>query len=414
MTDALEKSRVRLGFIPLNDCAPMAAAQEKGFFAEEGLTVDLSREASWANIRDKVQVGVLDGAHMLAPMAVASSLGIGGERVEMAVPMALNLNGSAITVSRAMADAMRMLDPEGMAARPRTARPLKRLIEMRRRGGQPPLTFGVVFPYSIHNYELRYWMAAGGVDPDRDVRLKVIPPPRLVGQLSAGEIDGFCVTAPWNALAVHEGLGEILLFSSEWWGSGPDKVFGMRADWADRHPNTTQALLRALLKAAVWADAPENRAEMAAILARMIYVDVPEDVVRLSLVGSPPYAPGEAGSASLDYLVYHRYAASFPWRSHAIWFLSQMVRWGQAPRNADFAAAAQVYRPDLYRIAARQLNQPAPLVDLKREGEHDRPWTLDAATSPIAMAADSFLDGAVFDPTCPVEYIDGFAAAQDA
>ena len=414
MTDALEKSRVRLGFIPLNDCAPMAAAQEKGFFAEEGLEVELSREASWANIRDKVQVGVLDGAHMLAPMAVASSLGIGGERVPMAVPMALNLNGSAITVSRAMADAMRALDPEGMAARPRTARPLKRLIEARRRSGQPPLTFGVVFPYSIHNYELRYWMAAGGVDPDRDVRLKVIPPPRLVGQLSAGEIDGFCVTAPWNALAVHEGLGEILLFSSEWWGSTPDKVFGMRADWAERHPATIQALLRALLKAAVWADAPEHRAEMAVILARTVYVDVPEDVVRLSLVGSPPYAPGEAGSESLDYLVYHRYAASFPWRSHAIWFLSQMVRWGQAPRGVDFAAAAEVYRPDLYRIAAKRLGQSAPLIDLKREGEHSRPWTLDVATAPIAMAADSFLDGAVFDPGSPLEYVDGFAATQGA
>jgi hypothetical protein len=328
--------------------------------------------------------------------------------------MALNLNGSAITVSRAVADAMRLVDPEGMAARPRTARPLKRLIEMRRRGGQPPLTFGVVFPYSIHNYELRYWMAAGGVDPDRDVRLKVIPPPRLVGQLSAGEIDGFCVGAPWNALAVHEGLGEILLFSSEWWGSGPDKVFGMRADWAERHPATTQALLRALLKAAVWADAPENRAEMAAILARVIYVDVPEEVVRQSLIGSPPYAQGEAGSESLDYLVYHRYAASFPWRSHAMWFLSQMVRWGQAPHGADFAAAADVYRPDLYRIAARQLNQPAPLIDLKREGEHSRPWTLEAATAPIAMAADSFLDGAVFDPASPLEYVDRFAAAQGA
>ena len=414
MTDAPEKSRVRLGFIPLNDCAPMAAALEKGFFAEEGLEVELSREASWANIRDKVQVGVLDGAHMLAPMAVASSLGIGGEQVAMAVPMALNLNGSAITVSRTVADAMRALDPESMAERPRTARPLKRLIEARRRGGQPPLTFGVVFPYSIHNYELRYWMAAGGIDPDRDVRLKVIPPPRLVDQLGAGEIDGFCVTAPWNGLAVHEGLGEILLFASEWWGSTPDKVFGMRADWAERHPATTQALLRALLKAAVWADAPENRAEMAAILAGVAYVDAPAEVVRLSLVGSPPYAPGEAGSESLDYLVYHRYAASFPWRSHAIWFLSQMVRWGQSPRNADFAAAAEVYRPDLYRIAAKALGQPAPLIDLKREGEHSRPWTLEAATAPIAMAADSFFDGSVFDPTAPLAYADGFAATQGA
>ncbi len=404
----LEKSELRLGFIPLNDCAPLVAAAEKGFFAAEGLDVTLSREASWANVRDRVSIGLLDGAHMLAPMPVAASLGLGGDKAAMAAPMALNLNGSAITVSKAVAEAMRAADPAAMAEHPRTARPLRRLIEARRAAGETPLTFAVVFPYSIHNYELRYWLAAGGVHPDRDIRLKVAPPQRMVEQLAAGEIDGFCVTAPWNGLAVHQGLGEIMLYASEWWSAGPDKVFGLRADWMEEHPNTVRAAVRALLKAAAWSDQPENRAELASILSRPGYVGAPEEVVRLSLVGSPPYAQGQDMGASHDYLVYHRYAASFPWRSHAVWFLSQMIRWGQAPRESDFAAAAGVYRPDIFRAAAADLGEPAPLVDFKREGIHHAPWTLTDATSPIPMAADAFLDGAVFDPADPLGYVDGF------
>ena len=273
---SLEKPNVKLGFIALTDCAPLVVAQEMGFFAAEGIEASLVREASWANVRDRVAAGLLDGAHMLGPMAVAQSLGLGGERTDIIVPFALNLNGSAITVSRAIAEALRSLDPAGMAARPRAARGLKRLIDQRRARGQPPLTFAVVFPYSIHNYELRYWLAAGGVHPDRDIRLAIVPPPRMVEKLAAGEIDGFCVTAPWNALAVHQGLGEIMLYASEWWGAGPDKVFGVTREWAGRHPATLRALLRALLRAAVWADAPDRRAELAAMLARPEYVGVPE------------------------------------------------------------------------------------------------------------------------------------------
>ena len=410
----LEVAHVKLGFIALSDCAPLAVAAEHGLFEAEGLHVTLVREASWANIRDKVAAGVLDGAHMLGPMPIAQSLGLGVEPTAMVVPMGLNLNGSAITVSKAVADALRALDPDAMAARPRSAGVLRRLIEARRARGDAPLTFAVVFPYAVHNYQLRYWLAAAGVDPDRDVRLVVVPPPRMVERLASGDIDGFCVTAPWNGLAVSQGLGEIMLYASEWWGACPDKVFGVTRDWAERRPATLQALLRAMLKAAVWADEATNRPALARLLARPEYVGVAEAVLALSLMGSPPYTAGDPAGPSLDYIVYHRYAANMPWRSHARWFASQMVRWGQAPRDLDFAAAASVYRPDLFRVAAAEVGQAYPAQDSKLDGVHAAPWTLAEASEPMAMAADAFLDDAVFDPADPLAYADRFAIRRTA
>ena len=409
------KTDLRLGFIALNDCAPLVVASEQGFFRQEGLCVTLSREASWANVRDKVAVGALDGAHMLAPMTLAASLGVGGERTPICVPLSLNLNGSAVTVTRALADALREVDPEGMAQKPRSARPLARLIAARRERGEPLLTFAVVFPYSMHNYELRYWMAQAGIDPDRDVRLVVVPPPRMAPRLRAGDIDGFCVGAPWNAVSVSEGAGEILIYASELWRLGPDKVFGVTDAFAAANPDTLQAMLRALLRAAAWADAPHNRAELASVLARPEYVGAPEEIVRLSRVGAPPYVAGEPGPGSLDYIVYHRYAASFPWRSHAVWFLSQMLRWGQVGEGLDIAAAAEaVYRPDLFRAAAAELGEPAPLVDEKVEGAHPVAWTLDEASAPIAMAPDLFFDGKVFDAAQPAAYAASFQITRAA
>jgi nitrate/nitrite transport system substrate-binding protein len=405
----LELTDLRLGFIALNDAGPVIAAKEKGFFAAEGLDVALSREASWANVRDKVSVGLLDGAHMLAPVPIACSLGLSGPVTPMITPFSLNLNGSAITVSRPLAEAMRAIDPAGMAAHPRTARPLRAVIEARRAAGQAPLTFAVVFPFSMHNYELRYWLAEAGIDPDRDLRLVITPPPRMAARIASGEVDGFCVTAPWNALAVAQGHGEIMIYASEIWRVGPDKVFGVTADWAQRHPQTLLALIRALLRAAVWCDAAENRGELGAILAGDAYLQTPVAVIRQSLLGTPPYALGEAGEASLDYIIYHRYAASFPWRSHAVWFLTQMLRWGQIDATVDIAATAEaVYRPDLFRLAAAQLGEPAPLVDEKVEGAHSAAWLLDEASQPIRMAPDTFFDGRLFDAAQPERYARSF------
>ena len=228
----------------------------------------------------------------------------------------------------------------------------------------------------------------------------------MVGLLRSGEIDGFCVTAPWNALAVSEGIGEILVYASELWRAGPDKVFGVTRAWGDENPEALRALVRALLKGAAWADAPDNRAALADILARPHYVDAPAAVVAQSLLGSPDYSAASPGSPSRDYLIYHRYAASFPWRSHALWFLSQMLRWGQIGPEIDLAAVAQaVYRPDLFRQAAADLGEPAPSIDAKVEGAHAEDWTQDG----IPMAPDLFMDGRVFDPAKASDYAANFA-----
>jgi NitT/TauT family transport system ATP-binding protein/nitrate/nitrite transport system substrate-binding protein len=329
-------SAIRLGFIPLTDCAPLAVAEAKAFFADEGLDVALSREAAWATIRDKVAVGALDGAHMLAPMALAAGLAPGGGSARLVAPLALNLNGSAITVSRGLAEALDRLDPDMAGAR--TARPLARLIAARREVGSAPLTLAVVFPYSVHNYELRFWLAEAGIDPDEDCRLVVTPPPRMAEQLRAGVIDGFCVGAPWSAMAVADGAGKTLAYAGDIWRDRPDKVLGVTADWAQARPAELSALVRALVRAAAWCDEGENRAELAAILAREDYVGAEADLIARSL--------GETE------MVFHRGDAGFPWVSHAAWFLAQMRRWGQIGPEVDVAAeAARVYRPDLFRAA---------------------------------------------------------------
>jgi nitrate/nitrite transport system substrate-binding protein len=412
---SVDRTDLRLGFIPLSDAAPLIVAKAQGLFEAEGLDVTLAREASWANIRDKVSAGLLDGAHMLAPLPLACTLGLSGPATPMITPFSLNLNGSAITVSKALAEAMRAADPEGMTRRPRTARPLKALIDARRAAGQPPLTFAVVFPFSMHNYELRYWLAEGGIDPDHDLRLVITPPPRMAARLASGEIDGFCVTAPWNGLAVAQGTGEIVIYASEIWRVGPDKVFGVTAQWAQRHADTLQAVIRALLRASIWCDEPANRAELGSILARADYLDAPVEVISQSLLGSPPYTQEEPGEPSLDYIIYHRYAASFPWRSHAVWFLTQMRRWGQVGPEVDVAQVAEsVYRPDLFRLAAAALGEPAPLVEEKVEGAHASAWQLDEASlAPIRMAPDLFFDGRLFDAGQPERYARGFAIGRE-
>ena len=396
------RTDLRLGFIALSDCAPLVVAHEKGLFAREGLNVELSREVSWANIRDKVAMGALDGAHMLAPLPLAVNLGVSGEQTRMIAPLSLNLNGSAITVSKTLAAAMRAAAPDVMAARPRLAGAMRETIAERAAAGAPPLTFAVVFPFSIHNYQLRYWLAAAGIDPDRDVRIVVTPPARMTARLAQGDIDGFCVGAPWGAQAVADNHGETLIHASEIWKAGPDKVFGLTEAWAERHPETLGAILRALIQAGAWADAPENRRELASILSHARYVDAPEDVVARSL---PGLSAGATLIDSADDIIFHRFAAGFPWRSHAVWFLSQMIRWGQIPADIDIAtAAASAYRPDLYRVAARELGIPTPMVDEKVEGLHSAAWMLDEATTPISMSPDLFFDGRPFDAAQPLRY----------
>ena len=368
---------LNLGFIPLTDCAPLAVGKAKGFFAGQNLDVTLSREASWATVRDKVAIGALDAAHMLAPMTLAASLGIGGSDVPMVAPLALNRNGAAFTISAALGQALRRLEPEAMAQTPPSAQTLARLIAERKRAGEPALTFAVVFPYSIHNYALRYWLGQAGIDPDRDVRLIVTPPVRMVDQLRAGTIDGFCVGAPWNAVAVSEGLGEVLIRASEIWPGGSDKVLGTTQAWSKSNPEALQALLRALLQAGAWADAPDNRAELSELLGQPEYLGARAELI---------------GQGLDEEILFQTKGSACPVPSQGVWFLTQMMRWGQIPTHIDpVVAAAEVYRPDLYRTAAKSLGLEAVEPQLSV----DEP--------------EVFFDGHPFRPNEAVSYARAFA-----
>jgi two-component system, oxyanion-binding sensor len=409
-SDGLEKTQLTFGIIPLTDCAPIVVAKEKGFFAKHGLDVTVSKEASWANIRDKVSLGQLDGAHMLAGMPIAATLGVGATQKDTVTAFSMDLNGNGITVSNDLYARMMEADPEAMKSpRPTSARALKKVIDADKKAGKEPMTFAMVFPVSTHNYEIRYWMASAGINPDQDVRLIVIPPPQMVANLAANNIVGYCVGEPWNQRAVEMGIGKSIITNYEIWNNNPEKVFGVTKEWADANPGSHKAAVKALIEAAQWMDKAENRKEVVNIISAKSYVNAPTSVVDNSMTGTWTYDKAAGPVAMPDFNVFYRYAATFPWHSHAIWFLTQMVRWGQIDKAIDFKKVAEsVYLPDLYREAAKDLGLPAPTTNFKTEGTHSKPWTLDKATKPIAMGPDKFFDGMTFDPSKPVDYLKGF------
>jgi len=342
MTGAL-----RIGFIPLVDAAALIIAVDNGFTAAEGLDVTLVREVSWSNVRDKLNIGLFDAAHLLAPVAIASSLGIGHVKVPIAAPFNLGVNGNAITVSPAL-HAELMANVEGDRFDPMaTALALARVVAKRRRDGAEPLTFAMTFPFSTHNYQLRFWMAAGGVDPDEDVRLVVLPPPYMVDSLAGGHVDGFCVGAPWNSIAVDQGRGHILHFVSDILGHAAEKVLALRQSWAEKNPDVMAALVRACAHAAAFIEA--NRADAAAILARPERIGVAAEIIQRTLEGRLKISPDGSVRESKHYLLVGREEAARPDPAQAAWLYSQMVRWGQTPLSSDALRTAMgVFRRDIY------------------------------------------------------------------
>ena len=355
---------LRIGFIPLADAAALIVAVDKGFCAAEGLDVTLVREVSWSNVRDKLNIGMFDAAHLLAPVAIASSLGLGHVKVPIVAPFNLGINGNAITVSPALHAAI-MAEINGDLFDPMvTALALARVVAARRKSGAEPLTFGMTFPFSTHNYQLRFWMAAGGVDPDEDVRLVVLPPPYMVDSLANGHVDAFCVGAPWNSVAVDLGVGHILHFVSDILVRAVEKVLAVRQDWSEKNPDVVAGLIRAHNRAAEFIEQPQNRAEAARILSSPERIGVDADVIQRTLDGRLKISPDGTMRESSRYLLVGRQGAARPDPVQAAWLYAQMVRWGQTSVSPEALKVAQaVFRPDLYDAALGREAKPTEASD---------------------------------------------------
>ena len=369
---------LHIGFIPLIDAAALIVAADKGFAAAEGLDVTLVREVSWSNVRDKLNIGLFDAAHLLAPVAIASSLGLGHVKVPISAPFNLGLNGNAITVSPALHAAI-MAQIDGDRFDPMaTALALSRVVAARRNSGAEPLTFAMTFPFSTHNYQLRFWMAAGGIDPDEDVRLVVLPPPYMVDSLASGHVDAFCVGAPWNSIAVDLGVGHILHFVSDILARAAEKVLAVRQSWSEKNPQIVAALVRAASHAAEFIEQPQNRAEAARILSAPERIGVDAEVIQRTLDGRLKISPDGTMRASDRYLLIGREGAGRPDPVQAAWLYAQMVRWGQTSISAEALQTAKgVFRPDLYDAALGHQGKGA-----------DAPHTIGAFAGPAFDAND--------------------------
>jgi NitT/TauT family transport system ATP-binding protein len=336
---------ITAGFIPLTDAAPLIVAHEKGFAAEEGIALDLVREVSWANIRDKLSVGLFDAAHMIAPLALASAAGIGHVKVPMIAPVTLALNGNAITISTAFAREI-----GGVPDDPSAVLPLMRAaIARRREAGLNPPTFGVTFPFSNHNYILRAYLAAGGIDPDEDVQLVVIPPPLMVGSLERGLIDGFCVGSPWNSVAVDRGIGHIVAPGSALFRAIPEKVLAIGGALADGDPDAAQALTAAVVKGAAWCADPANATTLAEMLADPRHLDVSAALILRTIEGRLVFAPGGPSREVPDFIRFDVPGAIRPDAARMTWLYAQMVRWRQAPLDLGMAGRIDaLLRPGMF------------------------------------------------------------------
>ncbi len=413
---AVEKDELKFGFIKLTDMAPLAIAYEKGYFEDEGLYVTLEPQANWKVLLDRVITGELDGAHMLAGQPLAATIGFGTE-AHIVTPFSMDLNGNGITVSNEVWELMKPhlpTDADGKVLHPIKADALKKVVDRFKAEGKP-FKMGMVFPVSTHNYELRYWLAAGGIHPGfysptditgqirADALLSVTPPPQMPATLEAGTIHGYCVGEPWNQQAVFKGIGVPVITDYEIWKNNPEKVFGITAGFAAQYPNTTLALTKALIRAAKWLDENDNanRAEAVRILARPEYVGADAEVIANSMTGTFEYEKGDKRAVP-DFNVFYRYYATYPYYSDAVWYLTQMRRWGQIAEARDDAwydaTARKVYRPDIYLAAARLL------VEEGKAAKADFPWDTDGYRAPQS----EFIDGVTFDGRKPNDYLRQF------
>ena len=415
-----EKEELKFGFIKLTDMAPLAIAYEKGFFEDEGLYVTLEAQANWKVLLDRVIDGQLDGAHMLAGQPLGATIGF-GTQAHIITAFSMDLNGNGITVSNDIWEQMKPHIPkqaDGKPVHPIKADYLKPVVDKYKAEGKP-FKMGMVFPVSTHNYELRYWLAAGGIHPgyyapkkgdtsgmiSADAQLSVTPPPQMPSTMEAGTIYGYCVGEPWNQQAVFKGIGVPVITDYEIWKDNPEKVFGVSKAWADKYPQTHIAVVKAMIRAAQWLDADSNanRPEAVKILAKPYYVGADAEVIANSMTGTFEYEKGDKRPVP-DFNVFFRYNATYPYYSDAIWYLTQMRRWGQIPDHKPdswyMETARKVYRPDIYRAAAEEL-----IADGVMKATDFPEFAKESGFKPPQK---EFIDGVTYDGTKPNDYLEKF------
>ncbi|MEQ1439089.1 CmpA/NrtA family ABC transporter substrate-binding protein [Fontimonas sp. SYSU GA230001] len=417
----LEKEELKFGFIKLTDMVPLAIAYEKGFFEDEGLFVTLEAQANWKVLLDRVISGELDGAHMLSGQPLGATIGF-GTKADVITAFTMDLNGNAITMSNAVWAEMKKNLPmkDGKPVHPISAAALKPVVESYKKQGKP-FNVGVVFPVATHNYEMRYWLAAGGLHPgyyapakgdvtgqlNADVLISVTPPPQMPATMEAGTIYGYCVGEPWNQQAVFKGIGAPVITDYDIRNNISEKVFGVTQKWADENPNTHIAVVKALIRAGHWLDANNNanRKEAAKIISKPQYVGADYEVIANSMTGVFEYEKGDVRPAA-DFNVFFRYHATYPYTSDAVWYLTQMRRWGQIaeakPDSWYIETAKKVFRADIYRKAAEALIA---------EGKMKKADFPDFATETGFRPAEhtTFIDGVEYDGRQPNAYLSKFA-----
>ena len=417
---AVEKDELKLGFIKLTDCAPIVIAKEKGFFDDEGLSVEVIAQSNWKVLLDNVITGNIDGAHMLSGQPIAATIGI-GTKADIVTPFTMDLNGNGITVSNSVWAQMQENDPELDTDKPKhpiSAASLKPIADEMLAEGKK-LQLGMVFPVSTHNYELRYWLAASEIHPgfysesdvagrtDAEVELSVTPPPQMPATLEAGTISGYCVGEPWNQQAIAKGIGVPVTTNYDIWKNNPEKVFGVTRKFADENPLTLVAMTKALIRAGKWLDATDasgkliNREEACRILSQPNYVGADFEIISKSMTGTFTFQKTDVRDMP-DFNVFFKYDCTYPWYSDGVWFLTQMRRWGQIseakPASWYFETAKKVYLPEVYMKAAKMLVEEGFLT------EKEITMTEDG----YKPATSDFIDGNLYDGKKPIEYINSF------
>jgi nitrate/nitrite transport system substrate-binding protein len=381
-----EVSGAKLGFIALTDAAPLFVGKEKGIFAKYGMPdVEVLKQASWGTTRDNLVLGGagngIDGAHILSPMPYLISAGRVTQNnvpVPMYILARLNLNGQCISVAKEYLDAKIGLD----------TKPFRAALEKKKASGKA-IKAAMTFPGGTHDLWIRYWLAAGGIDPDKDIETIVVPPPQMVANMKVGTMDCFCVCEPWNEQLIHQGIGYTALTTGELWAKHPEKALGMRADWVDKNPRAARALLMAVMEAQQWCEKAENRDELAAIVAKRQWINVPVADVTKRMKGEFDYGTGRVEKDSPHIMRFWNDQASYPFQSHDAWFLTEDIRWGKFAPDTDVKGLIRkVNREDLWREAAKELGVPPEGIP----------------TSP-SRGKETFFDGKVFDPENPSAYL---------